>query len=140
MYKIEDFTKAFSMDKAGRTVFDMIRAQIKKPRLSNELTTLEIELKAVPEYQAYLKDHEANVDKYGREPDAKEKNKYHGIRKMIDDQCTPENLDAYDKAERELLAVEVDRPIKKIPLSHFDDQEVMGTLMNLIYAFTDAEH
>ena len=137
MYKISDFIAAFSQDVRGQHVFDLIHAAIKKPRLSNELTTLEIELKAVPEYQAYIKDHEANIDKYGREPDERDRNR--GIRKVIDTKCSLENLAAYDELEKSLQSVEIDRAIKKIPISHFDDQEVSGSLMRLIYPFVDNE-
>ena len=139
MYQVRDIATAFSKDPRGATVFDMLQDAIDSAELSFKLATLEIELKAIPEYKAYLENHDKNIVKFGRKPDENESAKLRGVESLIDEKCEPDKIVAYNKAESEALNQEIDRDIKKIPHSLFNGQKIRGTLLKMIYPFIDLE-
>jgi len=146
MYTVRDFTIALSRDLRGdpktnplfgTTVFNLIQDKIDSSDLSNRLTTLKIELRDIPEYKAYLENHDARIEKYGRKPDDKDTGANRTAVSIIDDRCDPEKLELFNKEEAEELSSPVDRKIKQIPLSITLTQKVKGSYWEMLYPFID---
>lgn len=137
MYTVRDIAIALARDASGATVFNMIQDAIFSADLSFKLTTLERELLAVPEYQAYKQEHDKLVDKCGRKPDKDDPPEVRRSLAVVDGKCTPENIADYNKGESELLNREVDRDIKKVPNALFTGQKVRGSWLERIYPFID---
>ena len=127
--KVLDVLSAFSRDAQGRYVLDLIQDSIDSARLSFALYTLDKELKALPEFAAYQKKHDELIEQYGR--------KTEDGGKVVDGQCGHDAIEAYAKAEQELLEMPIEREVQKIPLSLFDGQKVKGLYLSKISAFID---
>lgn len=134
---IGDIARVFAVDQRNYSVLYIIRISSDNPELGFELRVLENYLSALPEYKAYIDDHNELVNKYGREP-TDEKEKRRGS-KIVDAQCPEENIKAFQEAEETLLKKQVELTCKKLPRSLFAGQKINNAVIDNIFAFIDLD-